>query len=183
MRSFNSTKGIYQYQLVQDSCPSTPGSVPVFIAETNDMLAPTPKMLRCWAPFVRMKLNIGTRIHSDDFLLPSPSWMKKVIQWYIMIQHVPHCTSIKQTFCTCKNDGWKCSKFPFWGLASFRVFSLLVSWGVYTWKTLLVDIWYIYMGVSKSRGTWKWMVYNGKPLLKFMIWGYPLFLETSIIHI
>ena len=31
------------------------------------------------------------------------------------------------------------------------------------------------MDVSKNRGTPKWMVYNGKPLLKFMIWGYPYF--------
>ena len=29
--------------------------------------------------------------------------------------------------------------------------------------------------VSKNRGTPKWMVYNGKPLLKWMIWGYPYF--------
>ena len=27
------------------------------------------------------------------------------------------------------------------------------------------------MGVSKNRGTPKWIVYNGKPLLKWMIWG------------
>ena len=27
------------------------------------------------------------------------------------------------------------------------------------------------MGVSKNRGTPKWMVYNGKPLLTWMIWG------------
>ena len=38
----------------------------------------------------------------------------------------------------------------------------------------------LYRGVSKSRGTPKWMVYNGKPLLKWMIWGYPYFLETPI---
>ena len=32
------------------------------------------------------------------------------------------------------------------------------------------------MGVSKkNRGTPKWMVYNGKTLLKWMIWGYPYF--------
>ena len=31
------------------------------------------------------------------------------------------------------------------------------------------------MGVSKNRGTPEWMVYNGKPLLKWMIWGYPYF--------
>ena len=38
---------------------------------------------------------------------------------------------------------------------------------------------YDYMGVSKNRGTPKWMVYNGKSLLKWMIWGEnPLFLET-----
>ena len=30
-------------------------------------------------------------------------------------------------------------------------------------------------GVSKNRGTPKWMVYNGKPLLKWMIWGYHYF--------
>ena len=28
------------------------------------------------------------------------------------------------------------------------------------------------MDVSKNRGTPKWMVYNDKPLLKWMIWGY-----------
>ena len=32
------------------------------------------------------------------------------------------------------------------------------------------------MGVSKNRGTPKWMVYNGKPSLKkWMIWGYHYF--------
>ena len=31
------------------------------------------------------------------------------------------------------------------------------------------------MDVSKNRGTPKWMVYNGKSLLKWMIWGYPYF--------
>ena len=40
-----------------------------------------------------------------------------------------------------------------------------------------------YMGVSKNRGgPPKWMVYNGKTLLKWMIWGEnPLFLETPIL--
>ena len=33
----------------------------------------------------------------------------------------------------------------------------------------------IEMGVSRNRGTPKWMVYNGKPLLKWMIWGYHYF--------
>ena len=34
------------------------------------------------------------------------------------------------------------------------------------------------LGVSKNRGTPKWMVYNGKPLLKWMIWEENLlFLE------
>ena len=38
------------------------------------------------------------------------------------------------------------------------------------------------MGVSKNRGTPKWMVYNGTPLLKWMIWGEnPLFFGN--IHI
>ena len=34
------------------------------------------------------------------------------------------------------------------------------------------------MDVSKNTGTPKWMVYNGKPLLKWMIWRVPLYLET-----
>ena len=32
-----------------------------------------------------------------------------------------------------------------------------------------------YLGVSKNRGTPKRMVYNGKTLLKWMIWGYHYF--------
>ena len=36
------------------------------------------------------------------------------------------------------------------------------------------------MGVSKNRGTWKWMVYNGTTLLKYEDLGVPLFLETPI---
>ena len=37
------------------------------------------------------------------------------------------------------------------------------------------------MGVSKNRGTPKWMVYNGKPYFNGMIWGEnPLFSETPI---
>ena len=35
-----------------------------------------------------------------------------------------------------------------------------------------------YQGVSKNRGTPKWMVYNGKTLLKWMIWGYHYFGNT-----
>ena len=31
------------------------------------------------------------------------------------------------------------------------------------------------MGVSKNSGTPKWMVYNGKPYWKWMIWGYQYF--------
>ena len=39
----------------------------------------------------------------------------------------------------------------------------------------------VIIGVSKNSGTPKWMVYNGKTLLKWMIWGEnPLFSETSI---
>ena len=36
------------------------------------------------------------------------------------------------------------------------------------------------MGVSKNRGTPKWMVYNGKPYEQMEDLGVPLFLETSI---
>ena len=42
---------------------------------------------------------------------------------------------------------------------------------------------YIYMGVSKNRGTPKWMAYNGKPLLKWMIWGYHYFWKHPYIYI
>ena len=33
----------------------------------------------------------------------------------------------------------------------------------------------LHMGVSKNRGTPKWMVYNGKPYSKWMIWVYHYF--------
>ena len=40
------------------------------------------------------------------------------------------------------------------------------------------------MGVSKNRGTTKWMVYNGKPYFLMDDLGvFPLFLETSIYRI
>ena len=38
----------------------------------------------------------------------------------------------------------------------------------------------MYMGVSKNRGTPKWMVYR-KILLKWMIWGYPYFWKHPYI--
>ena len=37
-----------------------------------------------------------------------------------------------------------------------------------------------HMGVSKNRGIPKWMVYNGKLLLKWMIWGYPYFWNLPV---
>ena len=40
------------------------------------------------------------------------------------------------------------------------------------------------MGVSKTMDTPKWMVYNGKPYSKWMIWGEnPLFSETPLSRI
>jgi len=39
----------------------------------------------------------------------------------------------------------------------------------------------VYMGVSKNRGTPKWMVYNGKPEKKWMIWGYHYFQKHPYI--
>ena len=38
------------------------------------------------------------------------------------------------------------------------------------------------MGVSKNRGTPKWMIYNGK-IIKMDDLGVPLFLETSIYYV
>ena len=46
-----------------------------------------------------------------------------------------------------------------------------------------MDIWDIHMVVSKNRGTPKWMVYNGKPLLKWMIWGYHYFWKHPYINV
>ena len=50
-------------------------------------------------------------------------------------------------------------------------------WGLSTATISNFCLYYIlyYKGVSKNKGTPKWMVYNGKPLLKWMIWGYPYF--------
>ena len=36
------------------------------------------------------------------------------------------------------------------------------------------------MGISKNRGTPKWMVYNGQPYEQMDDLGVPLFLETPI---
>ena len=46
---------------------------------------------------------------------------------------------------------------------------------------MYLELWSIeiQMGVSKNRGTPKWMVYNGKPYIFWMILGVPLFSETS----
>ena len=41
----------------------------------------------------------------------------------------------------------------------------------------------INMGVSKNRGTPKWMVYNGKPYIKIDILGVPLFFGNTHIYI
>ena len=39
------------------------------------------------------------------------------------------------------------------------------------------------MGVSKNRGTPKWMVYNGKPYyIKWLIWGYHYFRKHPYGH-
>ena len=39
------------------------------------------------------------------------------------------------------------------------------------------------MGVSKNRGSPKWMVYKEKPVFKLMIWGYPYFWKHPYIYI
>ena len=41
----------------------------------------------------------------------------------------------------------------------------------------------VYLGVSKHRGTPKWMVYDGKPLFKMDDLGVPLFVETPILRL
>ena len=42
-------------------------------------------------------------------------------------------------------------------------------------KNIQCDAWYEKMGVSKNRGTPKWMVYKGKPYQNGWIWGYHYF--------
>ena len=39
------------------------------------------------------------------------------------------------------------------------------------------------LGVSKNSGTAKWMVYDGKPLLKWMIWGHDCFRKHPSVTI
>ncbi len=39
---------------------------------------------------------------------------------------------------------------------------------------------HLQLDVSKNRGTPKWMVYNWKTLLKWMIWGYHYFWKHPI---
>ena len=60
--------------------------------------------------------------------------------------------------------------------------SSTTSWGRRV-KIIITPSWCTckchYMGVSKNRGTPKWMVYNGKPLLRWMIWGYHYFRKHS----
>ena len=73
---------------------------------------------------------------------------------------------------------------PFWGFMQFGAIQLhgLLGWpfiGVSTIKFILGNGWVappVYVGVSKNRGTPKWMVYNGKPYL-----GVPLFFGN--IHV
>ncbi len=69
------------------------------------------------------------------------------------------CTPLKSNECPLKNNGWlRC--IP---------------------NSVCTE-----MGVSKNKGTPKWMIYNGKPwktLLKWMIWGFsPYFwFNTQIV--
>ena len=65
-------------------------------------------------------------------------------------------------------------KSMFSNLSAYNLFYLPMLTHFVQWHQ------YEYLGVSKNRCTPKWMVYKGKPLLKWMIWGYPLFLETPI---
>ena len=50
------------------------------------------------------------------------------------------------------------------------------------WYTAFPYVYHVYMGVSKNRGTPKWMIYN-KTLSKWMIWGYHYFRKHPYIDI
>ena len=50
-------------------------------------------------------------------------------------------------------------------------------------KCYIIIKYYYIIGVSKNSGIPKWMVYNGKTLLKLMIWGHPYFPNTHILYI
>ena len=62
-------------------------------------------------------------------------------------------------------------------LPSERAFQENHKWGCAKigWLRILSSTFRNYKGVSKNRDTPKWMVYNGNPLLKWMIWGYHYF--------
>ena len=61
------------------------------------------------------------------------------------------------------------------GKSSSRPQTEALFYGVYT-----LTVPGKYMGVSKNRGTPKWMVYSGKPYWNGWFWGYPFFSETPI---
>ena len=77
------------------------------------------------------------------------------------------------------------------GLASAKTWQSLASLlcaeaGLLAWRRVrgvqpkMIEFSPPKMGVSKNKGTPKWMVHNGKTLLKWMIWGTPIFGNTQM---
>ena len=58
------------------------------------------------------------------------------------------------------------------------------SKGLKAWRLEAQDHMDSHMGVSKNSGTPKWMVYNGKSLFKWLIWGYHYFRKHpyNLVH-
>ncbi len=67
--------------------------------------------------------------------------------------------------------------FPFDGLRQTD----MVLWSYMSTLLIQLSSWIIYLGVSKNRGTQKWMVYFMENLIKMDdLRGFPIFLETPI---
>ena len=74
------------------------------------------------------------------------------------------------------NDGWECvsipsGKMPALAMAAPKDYIIIHA---------IIYCHLHHMGVSKIRGSPKWMVYNGKPYFLMDDLGIPLFLETPI---
>ena len=144
-----------------------------------------------WTPgttfFVQMEIH---RIYVKILCASNSTWLK--IQFYkSTLNGAVSCLS--HLFCWRKVEGKSSG-----GVLGFTGSAFL--WRVFFRELLRMDvIWQIHgsiksqiledkdipridTGVSKNWGTPKWMVYNGKPYLKWMIWRCPYFWKHPYDH-
>ncbi len=79
----------------------------------------------------------------------SLEWLEVGVVWFAQIHihvYLQYTVLCVKVFVSCRSA---------WLLAIIKLFCLLA----------------VHLGVSQNNGTPKWMVYKGKPLLKWMIWG------------